>query len=109
MKVLVLFQVLVDENVVGGVSTAVESLVGNNFALIGGVLLVLATVFVWFFLKKILENTVLGVAVLALLYFFSPELFAKLWQHLVPTIVATVVFGPGGIGVMLLLAWLGVV
>ncbi len=93
---------------VDAVSTASE-FVGNHWLLAGGIALVLATVFIWFALKRILENTALGVAVLTILYFFQPELFAKLWEHAVPTIAATVIFGPAGIGVLLFLAWMGLV
>jgi hypothetical protein len=79
------------------------SLVNNPTILIIAVVLIVATVLLLVYLKKIIVNTVLGLIVWAIVtYIFKVEL------PLIPSFVVSAIFGPAGIGVLLLLKFLGV-
>jgi hypothetical protein len=67
------------------------------------IVLVIATVFIFFFLKKIIVNSVLGVvALLAANFIFNMQLP---W---ISSIVISIIFGPAGVGVMIVLRIFGV-
>jgi hypothetical protein len=80
---------------------------GINFAfnptiLIIGVILIAVTIFILFFLKKVITNSILGAAIWVIsIYFFHIEL------PLIPSFVISVIIGPAGIGTMLLLKFFG--
>jgi len=68
-----------------------------------GIALIIATIILLFFLKKILENSILGVVIWAAsIFIFQVKL------PMVPSFVVSVIFGPAGIGTMLLLYALGI-
>ena len=91
-----------------GVQSQAESVLqGNLGVLTGGVGLILVAVFAWVVLKKFIENSILGLIILSLVWAFFPLIFAKLWTVIIPTLVLTILFGPAGIGAMLLAAWMG--
>jgi len=67
------------------------------------IVLVIVTVFLFFFLKKIIVNSVLGVvALLAANFIFNMQLP---WLS---SIVISIIFGPAGVGVMIVLRIFGV-
>ena len=71
--------------------------------IIPAIVLVIATVFIFFFLKKIIVNSVLGVvALLAANFIFNMQLP---WLS---SIVVSIIFGPAGVGVMIVLRIFGV-
>ena len=96
------------QNGLEGVQSQAESILqGNLGVLTGGIGLILVAVFVFGVLKKFIENSILGLIVLSLVWAFFPVIFVKLWIVIVPTLVLTILFGPAGIGAMLLAAWMG--
>jgi hypothetical protein len=86
------------------VGNAALSLVGNPAILIGGIILVVGAIVAFFLLKKIIINSILGIAAWALLTFvFSVNL------PFIPSLAVSVIFGPAGIGVMLVLRFFGLI
>ena len=86
----------------GALDAAQSALPFNPIYLIIGIALIVVTVFLLFFLKKIVVNSVLG----AVIWFVSVFVFGvKL--PLVPSFVVSIIFGPAGIGTMLVLSVLG--
>ncbi len=80
------------------------SLTGNWLVLLIGLVLIIGTIALILSLKKIIINSVLGVIAWAVsLFVFHSGL------PLIPSLVVSIVFGPAGIGVMLLLGFLGVI
>ncbi|MFA5357327.1 MAG: hypothetical protein WC308_00175 [archaeon] len=75
----------------------------NPLALIGiGIILIIATVIVLFLMKKIIINTVLGLILWGIVTFvFNANL------PFLPSLVIAAIFGPAGIGAMLLLKLFG--
>lgn len=88
----------------GAAADATQFLVGNWGLLAIGILLIIAAVIVLFLLKKIIINTVLGLVCWGIVYFlFSINL------PLLPSFVLAVIFGPAGVGAMLVLRFMGIV
>jgi Zn-dependent protease with chaperone function len=82
--------------------SALPSLPISPIFLILGIALIAVTIFLLFFLKKIVMNSVLG----AVIWFVSVFVFGvKL--PLLPSFVISIIFGPAGIGTMLVLAVFG--
>jgi len=82
-------------------STALQ-LVGNPAILIGGIILVVGAIVIFFFLKKIVINSILGISAwLLLTYVFHVEL------PFIPSLAISVIFGLAGIGAMLVLRFFG--
>jgi hypothetical protein len=78
------------------------SLAFNPTILIIGIILIIATIFILFFLKKVITNSILGAVIWGIsIYFFHIEL------PLIPSFVISVIIGPAGIGTMLLLKFFG--
>jgi hypothetical protein len=82
--------------------TTSASLLFNPFVLGIGVALILATIFIIFFLKKVVTNSIIG----GVIWFVSVFIF-KVELPLLPSFVISVLFGPAGIGAMLLLKFFG--
>ncbi|MDD4251047.1 MAG: hypothetical protein PHX27_02540 [Candidatus ainarchaeum sp.] len=77
----------------------VTSFLPSNFMLILiGIGLIIATIIIIFFLKKIIINSVIGLVIwgIALFVFNIP-------LPLIPSLVVSIIIGPAGIGTMLLL------
>lgn len=78
------------------------SLAFNPTILIIAIALIAATIFILFFLKKVITNSILGAVIWGIsIYFFHVEL------PLIPSFVISVIIGPAGIGTMLLLKFFG--
>lgn len=89
--------------IVGGTASQALTLVqGNWLWLLVGIALIIVTVLLFFFIKKIIVNSVLGLALFLIIkYVFVVEL------PFIPALVISIIFGPAGIGVMLLLKFFG--
>ncbi|MFA4855251.1 MAG: hypothetical protein WC634_01515 [archaeon] len=84
--------------------SAALQLAGNPAILIGGIILVVGAIVIFFLLKKIVINSILGIAAWALLtYVFHVEL------PLIPSLAISVIFGLAGIGAMLVLRFFGMI
>ncbi len=106
-------QTQVPENVLNGLGTGAVSaaegagnaalnLAGNPAILIGGIILIAGALVIFFFLKKIIVNSLLGVgAWVVLTYVFHVEL------PFIPSLAVSVIFGLAGIGAMLVLRFFG--
>ena len=80
-----------------------SNLAGNLLVLVLGVALIGATVVLVGYLKNVLANSLIGLVTWAVLHFlFQVQL------PLVPSIIVSAIFALGGIGVMLVLKFLGV-
>ncbi|MCX6801308.1 MAG: hypothetical protein NTZ73_03915 [Candidatus Diapherotrites archaeon] len=68
-----------------------------------GIVLIIATILVLLFMKKIIVNTILGLILWSVVNFiFNANLP---W---LPSLVVAAIFGPAGVGVMLLLRFFGI-
>jgi len=74
----------------------------NPTILIAAVILIAVTIFLLLFLKKIIMNSVLGGILWAISVFvFNAQL------PLIPSFVISVIFGPAGLGAMIILKFFG--
>ena len=80
------------------------SLISNPLVLGAGIALILLTVLIIIFMKKIMLNSILGVAAWVVL-----TVIFKIELPFIPSIAVSLVFGLAGIGVMLVLKFLGFV
>ncbi len=69
-----------------------------------GIALIAATIFIGFFLKKVVMNSILG----GVIWFVSVVIF-KVELPFIPSLVISLLFGPAGIGTMILLAAFGLI
>ncbi len=109
-----LLEIPVPDNVLNDLGTGAAStaenvgasalnLVGNPTILVGGIVLVIAAVLIFLFLKRIIVNSILGIAAwLLLTYVFQVEL--PFW----PSLAISIIFGLAGIGAMLVLKFFGI-
>jgi len=79
------------------------NLSGNWLVFLIGVILIIAAIAIILSLKKIIINSVLGLIGWGIAVFVF-----KVSLPLIPSLVVSVVFGLAGVGVMLLLVFLGV-
>lgn len=95
-----------------------ESLVGEGTDLVGGavsqlnldwsfvligIVLIIATVVIILVLKRIIINSILGIAAWAVLVFVL-----KIEMSFFPTLATSAIFGLAGVGVILVLKFLGI-
>ncbi|MDD3084198.1 MAG: hypothetical protein PHP82_04195 [Candidatus ainarchaeum sp.] len=66
--------------------------------IIFGIILIAITIFIIFFLKKFIVNSVLGLAIWAVAVFIL-----NIELPFIPSLVISIIIGPAGIGTMLLL------
>jgi len=84
-------------------ASTIANLAWNPVVLLAGIGLVVVAIVIIFFLKKVIINSILGLAAWAIAYFvFGIEMpfFASL--------AVSIIFGLAGIGVMLVLVFMGV-
>lgn len=87
-----------------GAASAAVGLLMNPYALGMAVVLIGVTVFLLFFLKKIISNSILGAIMWVLsIYIFHVQL------PTIPSFVISILFGPAGIGAMIMLKFLGII
>ncbi|MEM4662955.1 MAG: hypothetical protein QXM75_02955 [Candidatus Diapherotrites archaeon] len=82
----------------------IKSFVGKPEILVFGIVFLIATIFIIFFIKKIIINSVLGLIAWAIItYFIGIELpfFAGL--------IISAIFGLAGVGTLLLLKFFGII
>ena len=82
---------------------ATQQLLGNPMILGAGVILIIATIAILFFLKKIIINSILGVVVWAIAYFVL-----GIKMNVIATLIVSIIFGLAGIGAILLLKFFGI-
>lgn len=90
------------ESAAESVGGAALQLAGNPAVLVGGIVLVVAAVIVFLFLKRIIVNSILGIAAWAVLtYVFQVQL------PFIPSLAISAIFGLAGIGAMLVMKFFG--
>lgn len=80
----------------------VANSLSNPLMLVAAVILIAVTIFLFFFLKNIIMNTILG----GLLWAISTFVF-NVQLPFIPSLVIALIFGPAGIGAMLILKFFG--
>lgn len=91
-------------NTINNVSQeAVNSLVGNPAVLATGIMLIIAAVLILWFLKKIVVHAVVGLIGWAIALFVF-----KIQLPFLLSLIVSIIFGLGGLGVLLLLKFLGI-
>ncbi|MBI4043626.1 MAG: hypothetical protein HY393_02355 [Candidatus Diapherotrites archaeon] len=92
------------EGLLQGIQKFISTLTAN-LPLIGtGIILILATILIVWFLKKFIVNTVLGLIAWGLAVFVF-----KISLPFYPSLAVSLLFGPAGIGVLLVLKAFGVI
>ncbi len=76
----------------------------NPILLVYAIVLIILTIIFIRFLKNVIVNSVIGVVALLFLYYVL-----KIKLPFILTLIVTVIFGPAGLGVMLVLKFFGVV
>ncbi len=87
----------------GDAAMNAAGLASNWGVLVGGLVLIVAAVLIIYFVKKIVVNSILGLLSWAVVVFLLQVPLSFL-----PSLVVAVLFGPAGIGVLLVLAFLGI-
>ncbi|MFH1255789.1 MAG: hypothetical protein V1494_00715 [Candidatus Diapherotrites archaeon] len=88
---------------VSGTVAGASSLAGDWKILLGGLVLIAIAIIVFFLLKKIVVNTILGLVFWAIVVYGI-----KIELPFISSLIVSLIFGPAGVGVMLLLKFLGV-
>ena len=83
-------------------ATQAINLINNPTVLVAGIILIAVTIFLLFFLKKVIVNSILG----GIIWVVSVVIF-HVELPMIPSFVIAVIFGPAGIGAMLLLKFFG--
>jgi hypothetical protein len=78
-------------------------MVGNPAIIVIALILIGVTIFLFFFLKRILVNSAIGLVLWAILTFVFPTNLPT-----IPSLIISILFGAAGIGAMLVLKFLGV-
>ena len=83
-------------------ATKAISVFSDPTLIIAAIILIAVTIFILFFLKKVIINSILGGIILLISYFgFGVQL------PLLPSLAVSIIFGPAGVGVMIILKFLG--
>lgn len=98
----------VPENTTQTIFTEATKVIPFSIELVIIVLILIAiTIFILFFLKKAIINSIIGGAIwFVAVFIFNVQLGPAL---LIPSFVISVLFGPAGIGTILLLVALGII
>lgn len=98
----------VPENTTQTIFTEATKVIPFSIELVILVLILIAiTIFILFFLKKAIINSIIGGAIwFVALFIFNVQLGPSLF---IPSFVISVLFGPAGIGTILLLVALGII
>ena len=97
-----------------GESTAVATqaanfLQGNIGFLILGIILIVATIALLYFFKQVIVNSILGIVAWILISYVLPIFGFNISLPFWPSLIVSALFGLAGIGVMLVLGFLGVI
>lgn len=92
----------INGNIAGNATNAASNILGNPVWLIVGIVLIVVTILLLLFLKKIIVNSILG-----FILFVAVKFGLGIGLPTIPALVVSIIFGPAGIGVMLLLKFFG--
>lgn len=73
------------------------------FVILAGIILIIGTVFIIFFLRRIIVNSILGLIFWAIVVYGL-----QIPLPFIPSLVVSLILGPAGIGAMLILNALGI-
>ena len=86
------------------VSEGAMQIAGHPLVLVGGIVLIIVTVLVILFLKRVILNSILGVIGWAIVVYVL-----KIELPFVASLVISIVFGLAGVGTLLVLKFFGLV
>ncbi|MFH1751876.1 MAG: hypothetical protein ABH821_02980 [archaeon] len=89
------------QEMIGG--TIANSFVGDLSIVVWAIILIVAAIVIFWLLKKLIVNVVLGLIAFAVTVFVF-----QIPVPFIPTLIVSGIFGPAGTGVMILLHFLGV-
>jgi hypothetical protein len=90
------------QQVTQGAGSAAINLLGNPIILVAAIILIVLTLVMVLHLKKVIENSILGGLLWAISVFFFHVSLPP-----IPSFVIAIIFGPAGIGAMLILKFFG--
>ncbi|PIN98231.1 MAG: hypothetical protein COT90_05150 [Candidatus Diapherotrites archaeon CG10_big_fil_rev_8_21_14_0_10_31_34] len=90
------------EHVVNTAGETANNFIGDPTILVIGIVLIIAAVLIFTLLKKIIVNSILGLIVFGIIHFVI-----GIQLPFIPTLIVTAIFGLAGIGVMLVMHFLG--
>jgi hypothetical protein len=91
-------------------ATAAASLVQGNWAfLVVGILLIVATIAILYFLKQIIVNSIVGVVAWVVLTYILPMAGLNLQLPFLPSLIVSALFGLAGIGALIVIAFMGLI
>lgn len=85
-------------------ASTVTTLAMNPSVLIAAIALIAASIVIFFFMKKLIEHAIAGGIAWAIAVFVF-----HLQIPLVPSLVVSIIFGPAGLGAVLLLKFFGMI
>ena len=84
---------------------AVQTIASNPGILVLGILLIVAAIVIFYFIKKLIVNSILGfIGWILLMVFVGIES-----SLIIPSLVVSLIFGLGGVGALLILLFFGVI
>ncbi len=86
-----------------------EFVLGNLGWIVLGIVLIVATIAIIYLVKRVVVNSVIGLIGWLLITFGLPMLGIEITLPFVPSLVVSAVFGLAGLGVMIILAVLGII
>ncbi|HLC37014.1 MAG TPA: hypothetical protein VJK05_05415 [archaeon] len=96
-------------NTAGTAAGEAANLVAGNFPVLAiGVILIILTLVILNFLKNVVINSVLGVIAWLIITFVFPLFGVQVQLSFFPSLVVSAIFGLAGMGVLLVLAFLGI-
>ena len=101
------FQVLGEST--AAASQAASFLQGNIGFLILGLILIAATIALLYFFKQVIVNSILGLVAWIIISYVLPIFGFSISLPFWPSLIVSALFGLAGIGVMLVLGFLGVI
>ena len=91
-------------------TAAASSVVAGNWAfLILGIILIVATIAILYFLKQVLVNSAVGLVAWIIVTYGLPFFGVELSLPFLPSLVVSAIFGLAGIGAMIVLAFMGLI
>lgn len=92
-----------DANIVAQGATGIMNLVNNPISLIVGIVFIIITILILIFFGQFIVNGIIGLVAFIILALIGIKL------PFVVTLIVSTIFGLGGLGVMLILKFFGIV
>ena len=91
-------------------TAAASSVVAGNWAfLVLGIILIVATIAILYFLKQVLVNSAVGLVAWIIVTYGLPFFGIELSLPFLPSLIVSAIFGLAGMGAMIVLAFMGLI